>query len=87
MLSGKLNGSDSRLKYQKLEMRKALKRGFLFRKRPRESQVDLVQGLATRGRRKGLTMTQGFGRKERPDKRKDLHARIAMETIMVCVDE
>ena len=30
-------------------------------KRPRESQVDLVQGLATRGRRQGPTMTQGSG--------------------------
>ena len=30
-------------------------------KRPRESQVDLVQGSATRGRRQGPTMTQGSG--------------------------
>ena len=28
-------------------------------KRPRESQVDSVQGSATRGRRQGPTMTQG----------------------------
>ena len=31
-------------------------------KRPRESQVDSVQGSAIRGRRQGPTMTQGFGR-------------------------
>ena len=41
-------------------------------KRPRESQVDLVQGSATRGRRQGPTMTQGSvrgtstGQEERP---------------------
>ena len=31
-------------------------------KRTRRSQVDSVQGSATRGRRQGPTMTQGFGR-------------------------
>ena len=31
-------------------------------KRPRESQVDSVQGLATRGRKQGPTMTQGSNR-------------------------
>ena len=31
-------------------------------KRPRKSQIDLVQGLATRGRRQGPTMTQSSGR-------------------------
>ena len=31
-------------------------------KRPRESQVDSVHGLATRGRRQGPTMTQSSGR-------------------------
>ena len=31
-------------------------------KRPRKSQVDSVQGSATRGRRQGPTMTQGSGR-------------------------
>ena len=31
-------------------------------KRPRESQVDSVQGLATKGRRQGPTMTQGSSR-------------------------
>ena len=31
-------------------------------KRPRESQVDSVQGSATRGRRQGPTMTQSSGR-------------------------
>ena len=31
------------------------------RKRPRESQVNSVQALATRGRRQGPTMTQGSG--------------------------
>ena len=30
--------------------------------RPRESQVDSVQGLAIRGRRQGPTLTQGFDR-------------------------
>ena len=28
-------------------------------KRPRESQVDLVQGSTTRGKRQGPTITQG----------------------------
>ena len=31
-------------------------------KRPRESQVDSIQGSATRGRRQGPTMTQSSGR-------------------------
>ena len=31
-------------------------------KRPRESQVDSVQGSATRGRRQGPTMTQSSSR-------------------------
>ena len=30
-------------------------------KRPKVSQVDLVQGSATRGRRQGPTITQGSG--------------------------
>ena len=42
-------------------------------KRTRESQVDLVHGSTTRGRRQGLSMTQGSGRgistrqEERPE--------------------
>ena len=31
-------------------------------KRARESQVELVQGLVTRGRRQGSTMVPSFGR-------------------------
>ena len=44
-----------------------------FSKRARESQIESVQGFATRGRRQGPTMTQGSGRgtstrqKERPE--------------------
>ena len=36
--------------------------GSPLRKRPRESQVDSVQGLAIRGRRQGPTTTQGSDR-------------------------
>ena len=58
------------IKIEKLEMKsqerkkekKFSRGGSSSRKRPRESQVDLVQGLATRGRRQGPTMTQGSGR-------------------------
>ena len=42
--------------------RKFSKDGSSFGKRPRESQVDSVQGSATRGRRQGPPMTQGSGR-------------------------
>ena len=42
--------------------KKFSRRGSSSGKRPRESQVDLVQGSATRGRRQGPTMTQGSGR-------------------------
>ena len=31
-------------------------------KRPRESQAELVQGWATRGRRQGSTVVPSFGR-------------------------
>ena len=36
--------------------------GFSSRKRPREPQVESVQGSVTRGRRQGPTMTQSSGR-------------------------
>ena len=49
-------------------------------KRPRESQVDSVQGSATRGRRQGPTMTQISVKAPQPDKRKDMHAR----TLSIC---
>ena len=58
------------MKIEKLEMksqernreRKFFRGGSSSGKRTRESQVDSVQGYATRGRRQGLTMTQGSGR-------------------------
>ena len=58
------------MKIEKLEMksqernweRKFFRGGSSFGKRTRESQVDSVQGSATRGRRQGPTMTQGLGR-------------------------
>ena len=71
------------MKSQERKKEKKFSRGgSSSRKRPRESQVDSVQG-----RRQGPTMSQGSGRGPQPDKRKDLHARIAMEIIIVCVDE
>ena len=42
--------------------RKFSKGGSSSGKRTRESQVNSVQGSATRGRRQGPTMTQGSGR-------------------------
>ena len=42
--------------------KKFLRGGSSSGKRPRESQVDLVHGSATKGRRQGPTMTQGSGR-------------------------
>ena len=42
--------------------KKFSRRGSSSGKRPRESEVDSVQGSATRGRRQGPTMTQGSGR-------------------------
>ena len=51
------------MKSQERKKKKKFSRGVSFsRKRPRESQVDSVQGTATRGRRQGPTMTQSFGR-------------------------
>ena len=58
------------MKIKKFEMmnqernreRRFSKGGSSSGKRTRESQVDLVHGLATRGRRQGPTMTQGSGR-------------------------
>ena len=53
--------------------RKFFRDGSSSDKRTRESQVDSMQGSATRGRRQGLIMTQGFckgistGQDERPE--------------------
>ena len=53
----------SEMKSQERKKEKKFSRGGSSSgKRPRESQVDSVQGSATRGRRQGLTMTQSFGR-------------------------
>ena len=53
----------SEMKSQERKKEKKFSRGgSSSRKRPRESQVNLVQGSATRGRRQGPTMTQGFDR-------------------------
>ena len=58
------------IKFEKSEMKsqerkkenKFLRGGSSSGKSPRESQVDSVQGSATRGRRQGPIMTQGSGR-------------------------
>ena len=53
----------SEMKSQERKKEKKFSRGGSSSgKRPRESQVDSVQGSATRGRRQGPTMTQGSGR-------------------------
>ena len=68
------------IKIKKFEMKsqernkekKFSRRGSSLGKRPRVSQVDSVQGSATRGKRQGPTMTQGSsqgtstGQEERP---------------------
>ena len=63
----------SKMKGQERKKEKKFSReGSSSGKRPRESQVDSVQGLTTRGRRQGPTMTQGSdrgtstGQEERP---------------------
>ena len=63
----------SEIKSQERKKEKKFSRGgSSSRKRPRESQVDSVQGSATRYRRQGPTMTQGSdrgtstGQEERP---------------------
>ena len=51
------------MKSQERKKEKKFSRGgSSSRKRPTDSQVDSVQGLTTRGRRQGPTMTQGSGR-------------------------
>ena len=53
----------SEMKSQEIKKeKKFLRGGSSLGKRPRESQVDSVQGPATRGRRQGPTITQGSGR-------------------------
>ena len=53
----------SEMKSQERKKKKKFSRGgSTSGKRPRESQVDSVQGSATRGRRQGPTMTQSSGR-------------------------
>ena len=53
----------SEMKSQEIKKEKKFARlGSSSGKRPRESQVDSVQGSATRGKRQGPTMTQSFGR-------------------------
>ena len=47
---------------ERMKEKKFLRGGSSSRKIPRESQVDLVQGSATRGRRQCPTMTQDSGR-------------------------
>ena len=61
------------MKRQEINKEKKFSRGGSSSgKRPRESQVDSVQGSATRGRRQGPTMTQGsdrgtsIGQEEKP---------------------
>ena len=53
----------SEMKSQERKREKKFLKGVSFSgKRPRESQVDSIQGSATRGRKQGPTMTQGSGR-------------------------
>ena len=67
----KIEKSEMKSQERKKE-KKFLRRGSSSGKRPIESQVDSVQGSATRGRRQGPTMTQGSdrgtstGQEERP---------------------
>ena len=56
----KIEKSEMKSQERKKE-KKFLRGGSSSGKRPRESQVDSVQGLATRGRRQGPTMTQSSG--------------------------
>ena len=72
---------------ERMKEKKFSRGGSSSRKRPRESHVDLVQGSTTRGRRQGLTKYKVPVEAPQQDKRKDLHAPISMEIIMVCVDE
>ena len=57
----KIEKSEMKSQERKKE-KKFSRRGYSSGKRPRESQVDSVQGSATRGRRQRPTMTQGSGR-------------------------
>ena len=56
----KIEKSEMKSQERKKEKR-ILRGGSSSGKRPRESQVDSVQGLARRGRRQGPAMTQGSG--------------------------
>ena len=57
----------SEVKSQERKKKKKFSRGgSTLGKRPRESQVDSVQGSATRGKRQGTTMTQGSDRGTSP---------------------
>ena len=56
----KIEKSEMKSQERKKE-KKFLRGGSSSGKRPRESQVDSVQGSATRSRRQGPTMTQGSG--------------------------
>ena len=56
----KIQKSETKSQERKKEKRFS-RGGSSSGKRPRESQVDSVQGLATRGRRQGPTMTQSSG--------------------------
>ena len=56
----KIEKSEMKSQERKKE-KKLSRRGSSSGKRHRESQVDLVQGSVTRGRRQGLTMIQGSG--------------------------
>ena len=55
-------------------------------KRTREPQVESVHSYATRGRRKGPTMTLGFGRGNSTEQREELNARTSSNIIMVLTD-
>ena len=57
----KIEKSEMKSQERKKE-KKFLRGGSSSGKRPRESQVESVQGSATRGRRQGPTMTQSSGR-------------------------
>ena len=83
------------MKIEKLEMksqernreRKFSRGGSSSGKRTRESQVDSVQGSTIRGRRQGLTKTQGSSRGISIGQDENLNARTGTKIIMVFVNE
>ena len=63
LVQGPIKIAKSEMKSQERKKEKKFSRGGSSSgKRPRESQVDSIQGLTTRDKKQGPTMTQGSGR-------------------------